>query len=138
MEKLGFYPANIGSRVTFFSIDSGHNFLNALSVTMITKKKSSLESVDWQGHKTCRKGQKFVQSRRKNLHCSEEDEVCVCWTYNSILKKDIRFMVDYGYKFVHKLTQFLTTLNFGRNCCIGLMPKNVMNSIFHPFGTAYH
>ena len=30
--------SNIGSRVTFFSVDSGHNFLNALSVTMITKK----------------------------------------------------------------------------------------------------
>ena len=39
MEKLYIYLANIGSRVTFFSIDSGHNFLNALSVTMITKKK---------------------------------------------------------------------------------------------------
>ena len=47
-------------------------------------------------------------------------------------------MEDYGYVFVHKLTQFLTTLNFGRNCCLGLIPENVMNSIYDPFGTAYH
>ena len=53
-------------------------------------------------------------------------------------KKEFRFMEDYGYVFVQSLTQFLTTLNFGSNCCLGLIPENVMNSIFHPFGTAYH
>ena len=139
MEKLDIYLANIRSRVTFFSIDSGHNFLNALSVTMITKKTSSLENVDWQGNRTCRKVQKVLRSRRKTyLHCIEKHELCLCWTYDTILKKDFRFMEDYGYVFVHKLTQFLTTLNFGKNCCLGLIPENVMNSIFHPFGTAYH
>ena len=139
MEKLDIYLANIRSRVTFFSIDSGHNFLNALSVTMITKKTSSLENVDCQGNKTCRKVQKVFRSRRKtNLHRIEKDELCICWTYDTILKKEFRFMEDYGYVFVHKLTQFLTTLNFGRNCCLGLIPENVMNSIFHSFGTAYH
>ena len=108
MEKLDIYLANIGSRVTFFSIDSGHNFLNALSVTMITKKTSSLENVDWQGNRTCRKVQKVLRSRRKtNLHCIEKDELCLCWTYDTILKKNFRFMEDYGYVFVHKLTQFL-------------------------------
>ena len=108
MEKLDIYLANIGSRVTFFSIDSGHNFLNALSVTMITKKTSSLENEDWQGNRTCRKVQKVLRSRRKtNLHCIEKDELCLCWTYDTILKKNFRFMEDYGYVFVHKLTQFL-------------------------------
>ena len=111
MEKLDIYLANIRSRVAFFSIVSGHNFLNALSVTMITKKSSSLENVDCQGNKTCRKVQKVFRSRRKtNLHCIEKDELCICWTYDTILKKEFRFMEDYGYVFVHKLTQFLTTL----------------------------
>ena len=40
------------------------------------------------------------------------------------------YVEDYGYKFLNKLTQFVTTLNFGGNCCIDLIPKNVMNSDF--------
>ena len=39
-------------------------------------------------------------------------------------------MEDYGYKYIHKLTQFVTTLNFRRNCSIDLIPKNVKNSHF--------
>ena len=33
-----------------------------------------------------------------------------------------------GYKYIHKLTQFVTTLNSRRNCSIDLIPKNVKNS----------
>ena len=39
-----------------------------------------------------------------------------------------RYMEDNGYKCIHKLTQFVTTLNFRRNCSIDLLPKNVKNS----------
>ena len=41
-----------------------------------------------------------------------------------------RYMEDNGYKYIHKLTQFVTTLNFRRSCSIDLIPKNVMNSDF--------
>ena len=35
-----------------------------------------------------------------------------------------------GYKYIHKLTQFVTTLNARRSCSIDLIPKNVNNSDF--------
>ena len=39
-------------------------------------------------------------------------------------------MEDTGYKYIHILTQFVTTLNSKRNCSIDLIPKNVKNSDF--------
>ena len=41
-----------------------------------------------------------------------------------------RYMEDNGYKYIHKLTQFITTLNSRRNCSIDLIPKNVKSSDF--------
>ena len=41
-----------------------------------------------------------------------------------------RYMEDNGYNYIHKLTQFVTTLNSRRNCSIDLIPKNVKNSDF--------
>ena len=35
---------------------------------------------------------------------------------------------DNGSKYIHKVTQFVTTLNSRRNCSIDLIPKNVKNS----------
>ena len=37
-------------------------------------------------------------------------------------------MEDNAYKYIHKLTQFVTTLNSRRNCPTDLIPKNVKNS----------
>ena len=39
-------------------------------------------------------------------------------------------MGDNGYNYIHKLTQFVTTLNSRRNCSIDLIPKNVKTSNF--------
>ena len=41
-----------------------------------------------------------------------------------------RYMENNGYKYFHKLTQFVTTLNSRRNCSIDLITKNVKNSDF--------
>ena len=41
-----------------------------------------------------------------------------------------RYMEDNGYKYIHKLTQFVTTINSRRNCSIDLIPKNVKKSNF--------
>ena len=49
-----------------------------------------------------------------------------------------RYMEDNGYKYIHKLTQFVTTLNSRRNCSIDLIPEKVKNSDFFPFCTANH
>ena len=41
-----------------------------------------------------------------------------------------RYMEDNECKYFHKFTQFVTTLNFRRNCSFDLIPKNVNNSDF--------
>ena len=41
-----------------------------------------------------------------------------------------RYMEDNGYKYIHKLNQFVTTLISRRKCSIDLIPKNVRNSDF--------
>ena len=41
-----------------------------------------------------------------------------------------RYMEDNGYKYIHNLTQFVTTINSRRNCSIDMIPKNVMVSKF--------
>ena len=83
MEKLDIYLANIGSRVTFFSIDSGHNFLNALSVTMITKKTSSLENVDCQG--------KNLQESSKSFAKPKENKFTLHWERWTLHLLNVRY-----------------------------------------------
>ena len=41
-----------------------------------------------------------------------------------------RYIEDYGYKYIHKLPQFVTTLNTRRNRSIDMKPSNVKNSDF--------
>ena len=41
-----------------------------------------------------------------------------------------RYMQDNGYKYLHKKTQIVITLNSRRNCAIDLIPKSVKNSDF--------
>ena len=41
-----------------------------------------------------------------------------------------RYMEDNGDRYIHKLTQFVTTLKSWRKCSIDLIPKNVRNSDF--------
>ena len=50
-------------------------------------------------------------------------------TIQSLKYKLYRYMEDNGYKYIHKLTQFVKTLN-SRKCLIDLKPKNVKNSNF--------
>ena len=51
-------------------------------------------------------------------------------TKRSLRNLFYRYMEDNGYQYVHKLTQFVTTLNARRNCSIDLIPKKVKNSDF--------
>ena len=41
-----------------------------------------------------------------------------------------RYMEDFGYKYVHKLTQFITTSNSRRKSSIDMRPNNVKNCDF--------
>ena len=51
-------------------------------------------------------------------------------TIRFVKKIVYRYMEDNGYKYIHKLTPFVTTLNCRRNCSIDLIPKNEKNSEF--------
>ena len=41
-----------------------------------------------------------------------------------------RYLEDYGYRYIHQLSQFVRTPNYKKNCSIDLMPKNNKNSAF--------
>ena len=41
-----------------------------------------------------------------------------------------RYMEDFGYKYIHKLPQFIATLNSRRNSSIGMRPNSVKNCDF--------
>ena len=41
-----------------------------------------------------------------------------------------RYMEDYGFKYIPKLSQFVTALKSKKNCSRDLIPKNVKNSNF--------
>ena len=51
-------------------------------------------------------------------------------TIRSLKNTLYRYMENNGYKYIHKLTQLVTTINSRRNCSIDLIPKNVKISDF--------
>ena len=51
-------------------------------------------------------------------------------TIRSLKKILYRYMEDYGYKFIHRLPQFITTLNSRRNSSIDMRPNTVKKSDF--------
>ena len=51
-------------------------------------------------------------------------------TIRSLRKILYRYMEDNGYKYIHKLTHFVTTLISTKNCLIDLIPKKVKFSHF--------
>ena len=53
-------------------------------------------------------------------------------TIRSLKNIPYRYMEDNGYNYIHKLTQFVTTLNSRRNCSRDLIPKNVKSSDILP------
>ena len=51
-------------------------------------------------------------------------------TIRSLRNNLYRYMEDFGYKFIHKLPQFITTLNSRRNSSIDMKPNTVRNCDF--------
>ena len=51
-------------------------------------------------------------------------------TIRTLKKILYRYMEDNGHKYIHKLTQFATTLKSRRNCSLDLIPKNVKKPDF--------
>ena len=61
---------------------------------------------------------------------SESKAAFVERTKRSLINIFYRYMEDKGYKYNHKLNQFVLKLNSRRNCSIDLIPKNVKSSDF--------
>ena len=51
-------------------------------------------------------------------------------TIRSLKNLLYRYMEDYGYKYIHKLPQFITTLNSRTNSSIDMRPNTVKNCDF--------
>ena len=103
-----------------------------LFLTMITKKNRTKKIWVDKGTEFAGEFKKIMQSwRNTNLLYNEWDQGCICWTYNTIPENILhRYMEDKGDKYIHNLTQFVTTLNSRRNCSMHFIPKNVKNSHF--------
>ena len=53
-------------------------------------------------------------------------------TIRSVKRIIYRYMEDYGYMYIHKLLQFITTLNFRRNSSIDMRRNTVKNCYLMP------
>ena len=54
-------------------------------------------------------------------------------TKRSLKNKLYRYLEDYGYKYIHKMSQLVATLISRKNCWIDLNPKLSRKSTFCPF-----
>ena len=61
---------------------------------------------------------------------SETKAVFAERTIRSLKNILYRYIEDFGYKYIHKLSQFIITLNSRRNSSIDMRPKTVKNSDF--------
>ena len=99
-------------------------------LSMITKKNRPKKNWVHKGTEFAGEFKKLCKAEGIQIY-STMSETKAAFAERTILSlKNIlyRYMEDNGYQYNHKLTQFVTTLNFRRNCLIKLLPKNVKNS----------
>ena len=97
-------------------------------LTMITKKNLP-KKFNWQENRT-KKILYKAEGKQIYSTMSETKAAFAERTIRSLKSVLHRYMEDNEYMYIHKLTQFVTTLNSRRNCSIELIPKNVKNSEF--------
>ena len=100
-------------------------------LTMITKKNRPKIWVD-KGTEFAGEFKKLCKAEGVQIYStmSETKAAFAERTIRSLINILYRYMKYNGYKYIHKSTQFVTTLNSQRNCSIDLIPKNVKNSDF--------
>ena len=109
------------------SKETVHEFL-----TMITKKNRPIKIWVDKGTKFGTEFKKLCKAEGIQLYStmSETQAAFAERTIRSLKNILYRYVEDNGYKYIHNLTQFVTTLNSRRNCSIDFIPKNVKNSDF--------
>ena len=101
-------------------------------LTLITKKNFPQKIWVEKGTEFAGEFKKICNVERIQIYStmSETKAAFAERTKRSLKNKFYRYMEDNGYKYIHKLTQFVITLNPRRNCSIDLKPKNVKDSDF--------
>ena len=101
-------------------------------LTMITKKNRPKKIWVDKGTEFAGEFKKLCKAEGLQIYStmSETKAAFAERTIRSLKNILYRYMEDNGYKYIHKLTQFVTTLNSRRNCSIDLIPKNVKISVF--------
>ena len=101
-------------------------------LSMITKKKRPKRIWVDKGTEFAGQFKKLCKAEGIQIYSSRSETKAAFAERTIRSLKNILFcyMEDNGYKYIHKLTQFVTTVNSRRNCSIELIPKNVKNSDF--------
>ena len=109
------------------SKETVHAFL-----TMTTKKNRPKEIWVDKGTEIAEEFKKLCKAKGIRIYStmSETKAIIAERTIRSLKNLIYRCMEDNGYKYIQKLTQFVTTLNSRRNCSVELIPKNVKISNF--------
>ena len=96
-------------------------------LTMITKKNRPKKIWVEEGTEFAGEFKKICKAEGIQIYStmSETKAAFAERTIRSLKNILYRYMEDNGDKYIHKLTQFVTTLNSRRNCSIDLIPKNV-------------
>ena len=99
-------------------------------LSMITKKNRPGKVWVDKGREFVGEFRKICKAEIKQIH-SKMSEIKASFAERTLLSLEnihYRYMEDNGYKYIHNLTQFVTTLNSRRNCSTDLIPKNVKKS----------
>ena len=115
---------------TKVSKETGRAFL-----TLITKKNRPKSFWVDKGTEFAGEFKNLCKAEGIQIHStmSESNAEFAQRTIGSLKNKLYRYMEDNGFKNFHRLTQFVTTLIFRRNCSMDLIPKSVKNSDFLSF-----
>ena len=97
--------------------------------SMITKKNRPKKIWVDKGTEFAGAFKKFCAAEGIHGYCimSETNAVFAERTIRSLKNNLYRYMEDYIYKYIHKLLQFITTLNSRRNSSIDMKPNTVKN-----------
>ena len=108
-----------------------HETVKAFS-SMITKKNRPKKKWVDKGTEFAGAFKKFCAAEGIQVYStmSETKAAFAERTRRSLKNIFYRYMEDYGYKYIHKLPQFITTLNSRRNSSIDMRPNTVKNCDF--------
>ena len=99
---------------------------------MITKKNRPRKSWVYQGAEFAGEFRNFCSAEGIEIYSTmrETKAAFAERTMRSLKNFLYRYMEDYGYKYIHKLLQFLATMISRNNCSIDMKPSPVKNSDF--------